>query len=390
MKWIKLLFIACFMAFIAITGLQTITGKEEKSMTEGRTLALFPDLEYKKFTDETYLKSIENAFSDQLSGRENKIHDYYEFVVNILKADYAGSVSIGKDNRLYQEPQLIDDYEAYDKEAVQCARLVNEQAAEIVKNGAKFFFINYPRKDVVEKEFLPGYYPDSSVDYDRYIDVLKKELSSDVIFIDANELFKAYKGDEPLYYSTDHHVNAAGTQLVYQEIMKYAIQDFPETDVKSLEDYQLKNNIVDGSFNRKIGNVITGTEEKLNVKPKFDLQYKNETTKVPIFGKGDTYGSAYMGSDYAYTKITTEQKEAPSFVVCGSSYTNALEAFLVPSSRQMVSFDYRNNQKSKPLVEEVEKIAPDYVIYIPSASNLHFSYDVFKIHFGINNESVDE
>ena len=108
---------------------------------------------------------------------------------------YAGSVSIGKDNQLFEQPQVINDYAAFDREVKKLAKIVNREAAKITKNGAKFLFINYPRKDVGAKQYLPSYYPDSTKDYQRYIRILRKELSDDVIFIDANELFQKYDGD---------------------------------------------------------------------------------------------------------------------------------------------------------------------------------------------------
>ena len=151
MKWIKILFIGCFVAFIGFTGLKTIAGKEAKSLTEGRSLTQFPDLDYSEMTKDSYLSEVENAFSDQLSSRENKIHQYYDLTVNKLHMKYAGSVSIGKDNQLFEQPQVINDYAAFDHEVKKIAKVVNKEAAKITKNGAKFLFINYPRKDVGAK-----------------------------------------------------------------------------------------------------------------------------------------------------------------------------------------------------------------------------------------------
>lgn len=54
MKWIKILFIGCFVAFIGFTGLKTIAGKEAKSLTEGRSLTQFPDLDYSE-NDERFI-----------------------------------------------------------------------------------------------------------------------------------------------------------------------------------------------------------------------------------------------------------------------------------------------------------------------------------------------
>ena len=211
---------------------------------------------------------------------------------------------------------------------------------------------------------------------------MKKELSSDVIFIDAKDILESSE-DKQVYYKVDHHVNATGGQLLYQRIMEIAKKEFPETEVKTLDDYRITKKAVMGSYNRKLAYVLPEEKEELTTRPKWKLKYHRESSKVPLFGKKNTYASAFMGGDYAYTKITTEQEKAPSFVVSGSSYTNVLEAFLVPSSRQMISFDYRYNQSGKSLATQVEEIKPDYVIYIPNQSDMHFSYDTFKIHLGL-------
>lgn len=390
MKWIKILFIGCFVAFIGFTGLKTIAGKEAKSLTEGRSLTQFPDLDYSELTKDAYLSQVENAFSDQLSSRENKIRQYYDLAVNKLQMKYVGSVSIGKDNQLFEQPQVITDYAAFDREIKKIAKVVNEEAAKITKNGAKFIFINYPRKDVGAKQYLPSYYPDSSADYKRYVSLLQKELSDDVIFIDANELFQAYDGDGLLYYKTDHHVNANGTQLVYDKVMEYVLQQFPSTETKSLSDYRIKQKEVAGSYNRKIGYAVSAGKEELNLRPKWKLKYKRLKSKTTLFGKGNTYASAFMGGDYAYTDVTTPQKDAAKIMISGSSYTNALEAMIIPSCKEMISYDYRYNKNAGTLAQEVEQKSPDYLIYIPNQSDAHFSYETFRLHLGLSNKAVEE
>ena len=142
MKWIKILFIGCFVAFIGFTGLKTIAGKEAKSLTEGRSLTQFPDLDYSEMTKDSYLSEVENAFSDQLSSRENKIHQYYDLTVNKLHMKYAGSVSIGKDNQLFEQPQVINDYAAFDREVKKLAKVVNREGLPRSQKMAQSFFLS--------------------------------------------------------------------------------------------------------------------------------------------------------------------------------------------------------------------------------------------------------
>ena len=172
--------------------------------------------------------------------------------------------------------------------------------------------------------------------------------------------------------------------------MKYVKQQFPATQTKSLSDYRIKQKVVAGSFNRKIGYVVSAGKEEITLRPKWKLKYKRLNSKAPLFGKGDTYASAFMGGDYAYTDITTPQKDAAKIMISGSSYTNALEAMIIPSCREMISYDYRYNTKSGTLAQEAARQSPDYVIYIPNQSDAHFSYETFRQHLGLSNKAGKE
>lgn len=381
MKKIKYVFVATFIIFISVMGLATIDNKTEKSMTEGRALTQFPDLDYTKLKYAEYFTQIGDAFSDQIASREQMIRKYYDYAVNSLGMKEVGTISIGKKNNLFNQPELIDDEKAYEKMVIQCAGLINRQAEKITKAGSVFIYINYPKKDVVMKDYLPDYYPDSSKDYEKYIKIMREHLSDNVIFVDAYAIFSE-SGSQEYYYKTDHHVNIRGQQLIYEKLMEIVKEKYPNVKVTSLDDYKIRKKVVDGSFNRKIGYAVSADKEELSMKPKFELEYKRNS-KAPIFGKGDTYASAFMGGDYAETEVETELKNAPSIVFSGSSYTNSLESLSVASFSSMTSFDYRYNNSGKNLVQQVRERKPDYVVYIPNQSDLHFVYETFKLHFGI-------
>ena len=158
MKYVKGVFIACFMCFIALIGLNTVNNKNERSMTEGRALKQFPDLEYGRLLETKYLSAVSDAFSDQISGREWMIASYNDMMVNLLGQRWVGSIAIGKEKQLFQEPEVITDEEAYEREVIRCAEVINQEAAKVTKAGSTFIYINYPRKDVVETKYLPDFY----------------------------------------------------------------------------------------------------------------------------------------------------------------------------------------------------------------------------------------
>lgn len=391
MKYLKSAFVACFICFISFVGLSTIANRNDWSPTEGRTLNQFPSLAYGRLGDVAYLNEITNAFSDQISGRERKIALYNDMMVNVLGQKWVGSVVVGKAKQLYQEPEAIMDEKAYEREVVRCARLVNREAAKVVKSGARFIYINYPRKDVVVNGFLPDFYLDSRKDYEKYISVMKSHLSEDVTFIDAYDLLKTSPdsgASEQTYYSNDHHVNFQGQMLIYQKLMSLVQEQYPDVSVCQLSDFNMEKSVVNGSFNRRLGYAVSSDEEILQVEPKEPWNYVRKDRKDAVFGRGKDYARAFMGGDFANTRVVSKvpKKQAsslPNIFISGSSYTNSLEALCVGSFRSMHSVDYRTNDSGKTVADYVEKEKPDYVVYIPNQSDRHFSYEMFKLHLGL-------
>ncbi len=381
MKWVKGIFIGFFAFFIICMGFSTFNNKKEKSLIEGRALKQFPAFSGEKLIQTEYLNTLSDAFSDQITGRDKMIRAYNWLIVDVLQQKWAGSIAIGKNKQLYQEPELITDEAAYEKEVKECAELINKEAAKIKAAGSIFIYLNVPRKDVVETKNLPDYYPDSEKDYDHLISLLRSKLSDDVIFLDAKDIFE---GKEHVYYSTDHHVNFTGQMLIYHKLMSIVKEQFPDIEVKELSDFRQKKRVIDGSFNRRIGYALTPEKEVLSVRPDFPYYAKRRSSKTAIFGGGKTYATAFMGGDYASTFVKTDKKEAPSIFISGSSYTNSLEALCTCSFSTMHSVDYRSNKSGKTLADYVQSEKPDYVVYLPNQSDKHFSLSTFKIHLGIS------
>lgn len=382
MKKVKIIFIGIFLCMISGFGVATLDNKVPKSDTEGRTLKQFPDLDFRRFKDTVYLSAISDACADQIAKREKLISMYYDFMVNKLHQTYVGTVVIGEDCQLFQEPELITDDKAYKKQIVKTAKLINKEAEEITKNGAKFIYINYPKKDVVEREYLPSYYPDSQSQYEEYVTLMQENLSKDVIFLDAYEIFKE-SPENDYYYKTDHHVNEKGQQLIYEQVMSIVKEDYPTLQVKTLQDYKVEKRKINGSYLRKLGFVLDVPKEDLVLSPKgWELNYTTKTNGAPVFGEGDTYASAFMGADYAYTQIETDNDDGPDVLICGSSYTNALEALSLASVHRLVSVDFRYNKEEKDLADYAKEEKVQYVIYIPNQSDKMFDYETFKQHIG--------
>ncbi|MCR5737205.1 MAG: hypothetical protein K6G64_06120 [Eubacterium sp.] len=379
---IKKIFVFGFFCFIAAIGFLTLDNETEKSEVEGRRLITFPKLDYEKFSDSKYMQNIGDAFSDQLEYRTEMIKNYFAFTTNVLKIGYQGTTVIGKENYLFTEPEVITEEEQYDKRIKRIAKVINREAEKVTASGSKFIYIHYPRKDILMQSYLPSFYISGKERYEKSIEILKENLSDDVIFIDALALFEE-TGSEEYFYKTDHHVNIEGQEIIYKTVTNLMKEQFPEMDVKLLDSYKIKKTDIEGSFDRNIGNSIDSGKENLAIKPKgWKVQCKRNNN-AKIWGKGNTYAKCFMGGDYAFTEVTTKNKKNPDVLICGSSFTNSLESLMVPSSRKMVSLDYRYNTQKKTMADFVEEYKPDYTIFIPCQSDKSFSYRNTKLHLGL-------
>lgn len=100
-----------------------------------------------------------------------------------------------------------------------------------------------------------------------------------------------------------------------------------------------------------------------------------------MYGTGNTYEDAYMEGDMAYTRIETDNG-GKNIMFVGSSYTNILEAFSVPSYSRVLSVDYRHNTSGNLINYYVDKYDIDYVVFVPAQSNNSYSISMIKKHLG--------
>ena len=246
-KKIQILFILLFFSFCSLIGILTLDNNVTKSEIENRNLTTFPDLQLKQIKDEAYLDQITNAFNDQLQYRGYFVKNYFNLLNKVGKQNYLGTTIIGKENYLFREPEIILDWDEYEKELIQYAELINKKANKVCKShpGLKFIYINYPRKDIAMPKYLPEKYPYNINIYKKSLSTVKKHLSDKVILIDAYEVFKNSGLLNKCYYRSDHHVNEIGQQAIYAEVMKVIKQEHSHVPIYTLDKYYMeKQNFV--------------------------------------------------------------------------------------------------------------------------------------------------
>ena len=385
MKYIKISFIATFFAFIALIGVLTLGNNRQISELEARTLETFKAPDVKGLLNGTWEKQTDTAFSDQLEFRDFFVSAYYK----ITFKSYTGDVVQGEGNHLFTAEQKIDDWADYEAKLIKSAEAINKTADELAKNGTKFIFVSIPRKDAVLCDALPEYYTSSDEIYIKAMDVLCSNFNENVIVIDAYTLFNTLpdKG-ESCYFTTDHHITVNGGMVIYDSIMEQMKNDGFEVLPLTIEDYNVQNVTINGSFNRLLGNSVSAPPEPLLISLKNqDFEYSRKengkNSSKAIWGKNtNTYAGAYMDDDNEETIVTTSNTEYPNVLITGSSFTNILEALMVPSCHTMASIDYRYNETNKTLIEYAKEAEADYVLFVPSQSNDALSNYAINTHLG--------
>lgn len=384
---IKICFCAIVIVIISIIGIITLMNDNDLSLKEGRKLQKFSKITINSILTNNFYTEYTNAFADQLAFREDFVKMYY--LLNLQR--YTGDVVRGSDDQLFQSPLIIPNKEKYIKNLKNVIlKDMNSVAKEVADAGSQFIFISIPRKDVIMDKYLPATYVRGAEDYVEYVDIIKQNISKDITLIDAYQLFRDNQQEHyDVFYQTDHHMNIRGAYYIFEEIISIVNKDKHNIKIGKLEDeYEIQNRVINGSFNRKIGQSVTGKFEELILVPKNSkLEYtrkdSGEDVNTPIFGDGNTYAAAYMGNDYAETVIDTNNDGAPNILYVGSSYTNVLEALSVYKFNKMVSIDYRHNTTGKSIADYVKEYDIDYTIFICAQSTSSLAVSSMREHLGL-------
>lgn len=371
-KLIKKVFVFTFIVIISFFMVTTLFNDEKVSYVERRNLTTFPEFEIKNLFSKKYYDDLTKAFSDQLELREYLVKGYFLFQFQ----RYFGDVVEGENKQLYSASQTkVSD--TYYNDLKDVTEEINEESKKI---DAKFIFLSIPRKDAYMRNELPKTYNSSFDIYQNSVEVVKNNLLDDIIFIDALEVFKN-SGIYNCYYSNDHHVTPRCAYELQKEINKNT-----ETNNYVLEEmFEVKQTIVNGAYNRQLGQKVKSDKEDLYLISKQRINYiryeNDEISNEKVYGNGNNYEDAYMEGDKAYTRIETNNT-GKNIMFVGSSYTNIQEALSVPNYKRVVSIDYRHNKSGNDISYYVEKYDIDYVVFIPAQSTNSFSISQIRLHLG--------
>lgn len=371
-KTVQKIFIITFLTIITFFMITTLLNNEKVSDVERRELNTFPKFKIENLVKKSYYDDLTSAFQDQLELRQYLIKGYFLFQFQ----RYYGDAVKGKNNQLYSAEQAkpSNDYYKNLKKQIENINTKNKQL------NAKLIFLSIPRKDAYMTKELPKTYTSSINIYNKQVEITKQTLDSDITFINAYDVFKK-SGIYNCYYSNDHHTTPKCAYELYKEINKI-------TNTKSYnleEEFKINKTVVNGAYNRQLGQTVKSKPEDLYLTPKKTINYtryeNDKLSNKKVYGKGNSYEDAYMEGDMAYTRIETNKK-GENIMFVGSSYTNILEALSLPSYNRMLSIDYRHNKTGKSINYYVDKYNIDYVVFIPGQSSNAYSLDKIKLYLG--------
>lgn len=371
-KTVQKIFIITFLTIITFFMITTLLNNEKVSDVERRELNTFPKFKIENLVKKSYYDDLTSAFQDQLELRQYLIKGYFLFQFQ----RYYGDAVKGKNNQLYSAEQAKPSKDYY-KNLKKQIENINTKNKEL---NAKLIFLSIPRKDAYMTKELPKTYTSSINIYNKQVEITKQTLDSDITFINAYDVFKK-SGIYNCYYSNDHHITPKCAYELYKEINKIT-----NTKSYNLEaEFKINKTVVNGSYNRQLGQTVKSKPEDLYLTPKKTINYtryeNDKLSNKKVYGKGNSYEDAYMEGDMAYTRIETNKK-GENIMFVGSSYTNILEALSVPSYNRMLSIDYRHNKTGKSINYYVDKYNIDYVVFIPGQSSSAYSLDKIKLYLG--------
>ena len=216
--------------------------------------------------------------------------------------------------------------------------------------GIPFLFVLAPYKQPTEESLLPPGVTDRTNEIaDRTLEMLSER---NVPFLDLREsMSRTAEQVEKFFYRTDHHWNAEGSFLAFQQIMEAVRAWFPDTkttwaDASRWEKYVLPRWWL-GSQGKRVGPLYAGVEDLDWYLPAFETEMTRYSPGIWAF-KGtfretnirDWYLEysdymklnhyfRYLGGGYALTyHRNTGAENRRKLLMIGDSFKHPVEAFL--------------------------------------------------------------
>jgi hypothetical protein len=360
-----ILFLIVIFGFGAVNLLRPHT--QEVSKLEQRNIATQPEFTTDRFFAGAYTRDFDNYFSDNFAFRTSlvQVGASLKGLKGLPDENGVSIVVSGGDNMAVDmnskgEASSVTAVDSSDylimKDRAYTAFKYSAPAAEMYADALNRF-----RKSVDPKVRVYSLLAPTSVEFSKNEAVQKLSDSQKDAFTHVNERLDASIGqvdaygvlndhsDEYIYFRTDHHWTALGAYYAYTKLM----EKIGETPVP-LNNYQ-KNDI-----NEFLGTAYKQTlDNKLKTHPDTITYYSpfteytytmhSSTDKAisrkvvdPNYAKySSTFYAVFLGGDYPWGEIKTNNNNGKRIVVIKDSYANAFIPFLLPHFEKVYYIDPR-------------------------------------------------
>ena len=216
----------------------------DKSEQENRMLTKKPQLTINGI--DNYGVQFDAWYNDHFFGRESLVHlhDYLQFGLN---KNNTGRVMLGKDGWIwgtgFNEINIFQNTNLFTPEELQ---QVGEHIENFVKNAKKsgvkeVYFILSNDKESMYPEFYPTYIKkeNNQSRLEQVVEYIHKNYPQIKLFNFKKELDEL-KAKEIIFYKAGTHLNHIGAFAEYSLLMQEIKKDFPELQVLSLKDFDVK------------------------------------------------------------------------------------------------------------------------------------------------------
>ncbi|MBW4576924.1 MAG: hypothetical protein KME08_16750 [Aphanothece sp. CMT-3BRIN-NPC111] len=208
----------------------------------------FPKLTLIKSSPVKFIKEIQQYYNDRFAFRRLLIKGYSVPKVLWMGESSSPKVIVGKEGWLflrtdgsYNEMDYYRSTNPYTPEQLaNWQRTLEERNNRLSSQGIRYLLVIAPNKTTIYPEFLPKSI--NRVRQESRLDQLIAYLraNSNVEILDLRDSLRSAKAKELVYARRDTHWNDLGAFVAYQEIIKRLAIWYPNLEVSSRSDFELK------------------------------------------------------------------------------------------------------------------------------------------------------
>ena len=357
---LSLIFITFLTLFVIMNFL---TKDKDFSETENRILSSKPKFSIDRLLEGRFTSKIEDYLEDQFIGRDffTKIKIDVDKLVGKIESN---GVFLGKGDYLIEKFNEPDE------------KLVNENLQAINNftdkyKNVKHYILISPTATSILKDKLPIYTP--IINQEKYLQSFKKELSTNIKFIDNYKNLYDHK-NEYIFYKTDHHWTSLGAYYSYEKLC----EDM-ELNKNNVDYY--KNQIVSddffGALSSKSGyDVKNGDEINIYLPENEESEYvvvnyvEEQEKSATLYNsealkEKDKY-QVFLKGNHPLIKIRTNAQNTKTLLIFKDSYANSFIPFLIKDFSKIIVVDPRYYYEDLDKLMESENV--NDVLYLYNAN----------------------